>query len=133
MSKAIALALAITETATVSFHTTGKSVLDRSIWNQILESSSFQYLVCQNIKPPRNWFGVPILDSMPNIEDFRELEEDYEGSLGVFMAWDSVRAKFLMLEAERHMAKRVPDGLFAEMMYDFVLEDCVDYLRGDIS
>tara|TARA_Y100000991_G_scaffold202963_1_gene177257 strand:+ start:275 stop:487 length:213 start_codon:yes stop_codon:yes gene_type:complete len=70
---------------------------------------------------------------MPNIEDFRELKEDYEGSLGVFMAWDSVKAKFLMLEAERHMAKRVPDGLFAEMMYDFVLEDCVDYLRGDIS
>ena len=60
---------------------------------------------------------------MPNIEDFTELNEDYEGSLDVFMAWDSARAKFLMLEAERHMVRRVPDGLFAEMMYDFVLED----------
>lgn len=133
MSKAIALALAISETATVSFHTTGKSVLNRSTWSKILESSSFQNLVCQNIKPARNWLGVPILDSMPNIDDFRELKEVYGGSLDVFMAWDSVRAKFLMLEAERYMAERVPDGLFAEMMYDFVLEDCINYLRGDIS
>ena len=58
---------------------------------------------------------------MPNIDKFRELkEEDYEGSLDIFMAWDSVKAKFLMLEAEAPHGKKVPDGLFAEMMYDFV-------------
>ena len=50
---------------------------------------------------------VEIVNLMPNIEDFTELNEDYEGSLDVFMAWDSVRAKFLMLEAERHMVRRV--------------------------
>ena len=133
MSKAIALALAITETATVSFYTTGNSVLEPSIWNKVLESSNFQNLVCHNIKPARNWLGIPIQESLPNIEDFRALKIDYGRRLDVFMKWDSVRAKFLMLEAERYMAERVPAGLFSETIYDFVLEDCIDYLEGRLS
>ena len=130
MSKAIALALAITETATISFHTTGKSTLDRGIWDKVLESSNYQSLVYQNIKPAKNWFGMPIQESMPNMDDFRELKIDYGRRLATFMGWDSVIAKFLMLEAERHMADRIPDGLFAETMYDFILEDCEEYLSG---
>ena len=130
LSKSIALALAITETASVSFHTTGKPLLDKEIWNKLLESSNFQSLVYANLKPSKNWFGMPNADSLPNIEDFRELKVEFGRRLDLFSSWDSVRAKFLMLEAERVMADRVPDGLFAEMMYDFILEDCEEYLRG---
>ena len=36
-----------------------------------------------------NALNREIVNLMPNIEDFTELNEDYEGSLDVFMAWDS--------------------------------------------
>ena len=70
---------------------------------------------------------------MPNIEDFRELKEDYEGSLGIFMAWDSVKGEILDVGSRAPHGKKGAGWSISEMMYDFVLEDCVDYLRGDIS
>ena len=77
MSKAIGLALAITETAKVSFHTTGKATLDRGIWDKLLESSKFQDLVHLNMKPEKNWLGMPVAGSLPDINDFRALKQEY--------------------------------------------------------
>lgn len=133
MSKAIALALAITETAQESFESTSSHALSLDVWNRVLESSRFQELVFRNIKPEKNWLGIPMPDSLPNMNDFRDLKIEFSRRLDFFSSWGSVKSMFLMLEAEKLMASKVPEGFFSEMLYDFILEDCEQYLAGDVG
>lgn len=131
MSKAIALALAITETAQVSYDSTSKPALTLDFWNRVLDSSQFQDLVYRNIKPEKNWLGIPMPDSLPTMNDFRDLKIEFSRRLDFFGSWASVRSLFLMLESEKLMTDRVPEGFFSEMLYDFVLEDCENYLSSN--
>lgn len=132
MSKAIGLALAITEVAQASYEVTKTPGLNIEIWNKIIESSSFQNLVYRNITPAKNWLGVPDPGSMPTMQDFTDLKVEFSKRLDFFAGWPSVRALFMMLEAEATMEGRVPEGFFSEILYDFVLEDCQAYLNGNL-
>jgi hypothetical protein len=44
------------------------------------------------------------------------------------MRWGSVRAFFALLEAEKELGERAPEDNFSEMAFDYVLEDCVEFL-----
>jgi hypothetical protein len=125
MSKATVLALAITEAAAASFRASGTSNIERAIWHQTLDSSDFQKLVFQNIKPVRSFFTRA---DQPTLADFRDFKNEYVAHLNDFMKWSSVRAFFLMLQAEKEMTDRVPEDFFSEILYDFIFEDCEEFL-----
>ena len=125
MSKATVLALAITEAATASFRASGKSNIERTIWHETLDSSDFQKLVYQNLKPVRSLFAQ---SGQPTLADFRDFKNEYVAHLNDFMKWSSVRAFFLMLQAEKEMKDRVPEDFFSEILYDFIFEDCEEFL-----
>jgi len=133
LSKAIALALAITETAQESYDSTSTHALSLDVWNRVLESSKFQDLVYRNITPEKNWLGIPMPDSLPTINDFRDLKIEFSKRLDFFCSWGSVKSMFLMIEAEKLMTGKVPEGFFSEMLYDFILEDCEHYLMGNVG
>ena len=74
MSKATVLALAITEAATASFRASGKSNIERTIWHETLDSSDFQKLVYQNLKPVRSLFAQ---SGQPTLADFRDFKNEF--------------------------------------------------------
>ena len=125
MSKATVLALAITESASSSFRASGQPVIERTIWHETLDSSDFQKLVIQNLSPARSFFSR---SNQPTLADFRDFKNEYVAHLNEFMRWSTVRAFFLMLQAEKEMSERIPEDFFSETLYDFILEDCEEFL-----
>ncbi len=128
MSKPMALALAITESAALSFRSTGQKVIERSCWHETLDSKSFQELVLRNLKPIKTLFTVQ--NDTPTLADFQDFKNEYVAHLHEFMRWSSVRTVFALLEAEKELGDRAPEDYFPEMAFDYVLEDCQEFLGG---
>ena len=126
MSKSMVLALAITESAAKSFREYGTSTIDRAAWNETLDSTQFQDLVFSNLKPARSLFSIKT--SAPTLQDFRDFKNEYVANLPEYTRWGSVRAFFALLEAEKCLDGRVPEDFLSETAFDFVYEDCQEFL-----
>jgi len=118
--------LAITESAALSFRTTGQRVIERSCWHETLDSSGFHKLVKNNLKPTKTLFFLQ--DSSPTLADFRDFKNEHVADIKEFMQWGSVRAFFALLDAEKELIERVPEDHFSELAFDYVLEDCQEFL-----
>ena len=126
MSKSMVLALAITESAARSFREFGRAAIDRAAWNETLDSKQFQELVFSNLKPVRSLFSIS--NSAPTLQDFRDFKNEYVTNLAQYMRWGSVKAFFALLEAEKHLDGRVPEDFLSETVFDYVYEDCQEFL-----
>jgi len=126
MSRSVVLALAITESAALSFRTTGERVIERSCWHETLDSSRFHKLAKNNLKPTKTLFFLQ--DSSPTLADFRDFKNEHVADIKEFMQWGSVRAFFALLDAEKELIERVPEDHFSELAFDYVLEDCQEFL-----
>ena len=125
MSKAMVLALAITESAALSFRSSGQRMIERACWHETLDSSGFHKLVNNNLKPVKTLFFVQ--DNTPTLADFRDFKNEYVAEINEFMKWGSVRAFFALLEAEKELGERIPEDFFSETAFDYVLEDCQNF------